>query len=141
MAHDSKERRGYASFSAIHPDEGTWDILVSKERAMFMAKMFGESGVKETTQTVPNSLADPLAIFEGMRRPVKDEDEDAWLCYVARPKARYWQGNTLQTSSERVFLVHVNEDRIAYNWRWEKTDPNDSDLPVDYENRFAKRRK
>ncbi len=39
----------------------------------------------------------------------------------------------------QVFLVFVNEDRVAYNWRWEQADPHKPDLPLGHEKRFKRR--
>jgi hypothetical protein len=30
----------------------------------------------------------------------------------------------------------VNEDRVAYNWRWEKVDDDNPNLPWNYKKRF-----
>ncbi|GMU24541.1 MAG: hypothetical protein AMXMBFR13_46150 [Phycisphaerae bacterium] len=39
----------------------------------------------------------------------------------------------------QVFLVFVNDEQIAYNWRWERSDPEEPTLPVDHQSRFKKR--
>jgi hypothetical protein len=36
----------------------------------------------------------------------------------------------------RVFLVFVNDEGIAYNWRWEIADPENVNLPREYATRF-----
>jgi len=38
-----------------------------------------------------------------------------------------------------VFLVFVNDEGIAYNWRWEKADEDEPDLPRRFKTRFKKR--
>jgi len=38
-----------------------------------------------------------------------------------------------------VYLVFVNEEGVAYNWRWEKCDADDLTLPIDHATRFRKR--
>jgi hypothetical protein len=38
-----------------------------------------------------------------------------------------------------VYLVFVNDEGVAYNWRWEKAEPEQPDLPVDHQTRFKKR--
>jgi hypothetical protein len=35
--------------------------------------------------------------------------------------------------------VFVNDERVAYNWRWEHADPDDHRLPVGYKDRFRDR--
>ena len=39
----------------------------------------------------------------------------------------------------QVYLVCVNDDGVAYNWRWEKADPDDLRLPQNHANRFKKK--
>lgn len=39
----------------------------------------------------------------------------------------------------QVFLVFVNDEKVAYNWRWEKSDPQDPDLPQGWQERFKQR--
>ena len=39
----------------------------------------------------------------------------------------------------QVYLVFVNDEGVAYNWRWEKADPDAPTLPIDYETRFRTR--
>jgi hypothetical protein len=36
-------------------------------------------------------------------------------------------------------LVFVNDEGVAYNWRWDKADPDEPTLPVGYQTRFRKR--
>jgi hypothetical protein len=38
-----------------------------------------------------------------------------------------------------VYLVFVNDETVAYNWRWEKADPDQPTLPVGHATRFKKR--
>jgi hypothetical protein len=37
-----------------------------------------------------------------------------------------------------VYAVFVNDEGVAYNWRWEKADPDQPSLPVGYQDRFKK---
>jgi hypothetical protein len=39
----------------------------------------------------------------------------------------------------QVFLVFVNDEGVAYNWRWEKSDPSDPYVPEGHSERFRKR--
>lgn len=39
----------------------------------------------------------------------------------------------------QIYRVFNNEDRVAYNWRWEKADADQPGLPRDYEKRFKRR--
>ncbi len=86
-------------------------------------------------------LQRPTAIFQGLRR---DEDEDrtgaGWRCYSGRPdKAFAADGTERRPYPGQVFLVFVNDEGVAYNWRWEKADPDNPDLPVDHAIRFKQR--
>jgi hypothetical protein len=40
---------------------------------------------------------------------------------------------------EQVYLVFVNDENIAYNWRWEKCDAEGPTLPENHVSRFKKR--
>ena len=89
---------------------------------------------------MPAILQRPKAIFEGLRR---DEDEDprsvGWRCYCGIPDSSYRRdGTETAPYSNQVYLVFVNEDGVAYNWRWEKADADNLNLPVGYQNRFKK---
>lgn len=39
----------------------------------------------------------------------------------------------------QVYLVFVNDEGVAYTWRWEKADPDDLNLPQNHPQRFKKR--
>ncbi len=39
----------------------------------------------------------------------------------------------------QVYLVFINDDGVAYNWRWDRADPDEPSLPVGYQTRFRKR--
>jgi hypothetical protein len=39
----------------------------------------------------------------------------------------------------QVYLVFINDERVAYNWRWEKADPDNLNLPIGHETRFKQR--
>lgn len=90
---------------------------------------------------MPMILQKPTAIFEGLRR---DEDEDrggyGWRCYCGVPAQSYRSdGTAVPPYHSQVYLVFVNDERVAYNWRWEKADPDNPKLPLGYETRFKQR--
>jgi hypothetical protein len=90
---------------------------------------------------LPAVLQKPNAIFEGLRH---DDDEDrrnvGWRCFCGLPENSYrTDGTQAAAYPNQVFLVFVNEDRVAYNWRWEKADPEDPSLPINHEKRFKRR--
>jgi hypothetical protein len=92
-------------------------------------------------EVVPQVLQQHGPVGEGLRR---DEDEDArgvgWRCSCGLPdRSSTPDGERCPPRRERVFLVFVNADRVAYNWRWEPADPDDRTLPRDLEDRFRRR--
>ena len=95
---------------------------------------------KECAFIVPYILQTPTAIFEGIRQ---EEDEDqrgvGWRCYCGVPTCAYRaDGTEVNAYPGQVFLVFVNQDRTAYNWRWERAHPESSRLPIDHDIRFRK---
>jgi hypothetical protein len=89
---------------------------------------------RELAFTVPRALLNPVAIFRGVR----EEGEPEWLCYVSRPGQayNYRTRDVCQAWPGEVFLIFVNDDRIIYDWRWEKADSSDPNLPENYGVRF-----
>jgi len=95
----------------------------------------------ECAHLVPFTLQKPTAIFEGL---TEERDEDrrgvGWLCYCSKPAFRFDEdGNRLPVIDGRVFLVFVNAKKVAYNWRWDRADSEDSDLPENHEARFQRK--
>ena len=88
----------------------------------------------------PRDPAAPTAVFEGLRR---DEDEEpkgvGWRCYCGVPDCSYRRdGTETAPYPNRVYLVFVNDEGVAYNWRWEKADTDKAKLPVDHLTRFKR---
>ncbi len=103
----------------------------------------GLGHAQECGKIVPAILQRPTAIFEGLRR---DEDEDrwgfGWRCYCGLPEHSYRSdGAAGRPYPGQVYLVFVNDEQVAYNWRWEKADPDDLTLPLDHALRFKQRLK
>jgi hypothetical protein len=97
--------------------------------------------VKECGYIVPAILSAPSAIFEGLRR---DEDDDkwgcGWRCYCGIPQCAYTSGGSeIPVYRDQVYLVFVNDEKVAYNWRWEKCEPGEPTLPFGYSERFKTR--
>ncbi len=95
---------------------------------------------KECAYVVPMILQQPTAVFEGLRR---DEDEDrtgyGWRCYCGIPERAYSaDGTAMRPYPGQVYLVFVNDEGVAYNWRWEPADPEDPRLPAGYQDRFRR---
>jgi len=95
---------------------------------------------KETAFNVPHVLQSPTAIFEGLKQ---EEDEDprgeGWLCYCGLPPHSYSEsGAEVPPWRGHVYLVFVNREWVAYNWRWEKSDSMSPMLPIKHGERFKK---
>lgn len=105
-------------------------MLISYDRIQAVGRRsMGQT--KECAYVVPMVLQKPTAIFEGL---TSDEDEDkrgyGWRCYCGTPDHAYDpHGNQIFPYPNQVFLVFVNEDRVAYTWRWELGDPDNPGLP------------
>jgi hypothetical protein len=96
---------------------------------------------KECGYLVPQILQKPTAVFEGL---CEDEDEDrrgyGWRCYCGTPAQSYRRdGSATRPYPDQVYLVFVNDEHVAYNWRWEMCDPDDPNLPINHRTRFKKR--
>ena len=134
-------RRDYLAFGAIEPSKGRlYTVHISYDRLQWIAH-FGVGRIEEARYTVPFVLQKPRAIFEGL---CSDDDEDrrgcGWRCYCARPAVRYMcDGEERDFPEDRVFVAFVNTEKVVYNWRSVPNDPNDSELPMDYETRFKRR--
>jgi hypothetical protein len=142
MADKEDSRRQYLTLQAIEPKDGTLscEVLISYDRMQAVARR-SLGHAKECGLIVPAILQTPTAIFEGLRR---DEDEDrwgfGWRCYCGVPEHSYRQdGAEGKSYPGQVYLVFVNDERVAYNWRWERADPDDPKLPLGHETRFKRR--
>jgi hypothetical protein len=142
MEQPSEGRRDRTILLAIEPRDGTLscEVQISFDRMQVVARR-GLGHIKECGYIVPAILERPVAIFEGLRR---DEDEDrwgyGWRCYCGLPDSAYRiDGSSIPPYSGQVYLVFVNDERVAYNWRWEKADPDDRKLPIDHATRFKQR--
>jgi hypothetical protein len=136
MAKES--RRDRLCIHALDPvTRQTCVVQISQQRLLTIAK-WGAWAVKEAAENVPLVLQHPLAIFQGLRR---DEDEDprgtGWRCYCGKPSTKYLKnGSEANADAGQVFLVFVNDESVAYNWRWESVDPENPDYPKSCETRF-----
>jgi len=141
MAEKGETRRQYILLDAINADDGKlFKIQVSFDRMQAVARR-SLGHASECGYILPVILQKPTAIFEGLRH---DDDEDrrgvGWRCYCGVPSNCYRPDGTVAPPYPRqVFLVFVNEDRVAYNWRWEKADEKDGNLPINHAERFKRR--
>ena len=137
----SQSRRRPICLDAVDPVTGkTCQVQISHGRMQAIAtRTMGAA--KECAFTVPYVLKNPTGIFEGLR---EDEDEDrggvGWRCYCGIPPCAYHaDGTDRPPYPNQLFLVFVNDEGVAYNWRWEKADEADPNLPQHHNARFKKR--
>lgn len=134
-------RRQYLTLDAVNPIDGTMGrVQISFDRMQTVGRRsMGQA--KECGIIVPMILQKPTAVFEGLRR---NEDEDrqeaGWRCYCGIPDHAYHPDGTERAPYPRqVYLVFVNDQGIAYNWRWEKADADDPRLPREHGARFKRK--
>ncbi len=82
---------------------------------------------------LPSVLQKPTAVFRGLLRE-KDQERSGrgWLCYCGRPEYAYDRdGGRVPPREGFVFLAFMTDDFVVYNWRWEKANPEDPNLPLE----------
>jgi len=140
MVDKEEYRRQYITVAAIDPADGkTCEVMISYDRMQAVGRR-SMGHASECALIVPLILQQPAAIFEGLRR---DEDEDrtcyGWRCYCGIPDHAYLRdGTAIPSYPGQVYVVFVNDEGIAYNWRWEEADPDNPQLPIDFQDRFRK---
>lgn len=141
MVDKEESRRKGLILQAVNPVDGTvCELQISFERMQTVARR-SLGHAKECGYIVPMILQKPTAIFEGLRR---DEDEDprgiGWRCYCGIPERGYSSDGTPgRPYPNQVYLVFVNEEGVAYNWRWERADADNPTLPQNHDTRFKQR--
>lgn len=138
---DERETPGRVSLRAIDPQTGKDTAVLISHRRMHAVAQRSLGHAKECGILVPFTLQQPTAIFEGLR---KDEDEDSrtpgWYCYCSKPPCSFNENGEEQPAyPNQVFLVFVNREKVAYNWRWAKACPSDDQLPENHEERFERK--
>lgn len=137
MRPDIPVPRDCSPIPALNPSTGEqWTLLIRHKKLDETAKR-GMGAARELAHTVRQVVLHPTAVFKGVREEVEEE----WLCYVGTPETayNYRTGDARPAWEGEVFLVFVNDDRIVYNWRWEKADSRYRDLPLNFEDRFDQR--
>ena len=141
MSDKSESRREGLLIQAIDPGDGKLcEVQISHSRIQAVGRRsMGQA--KECAYTVPHILQHPTAIYEGLRR---EEDEDrwgtGWRCYCGIPEHSYQaDGSEGHPYRGQVYLVFVNDEGVAYNWRWEPADADNPRLPGGHETRFTTR--
>jgi hypothetical protein len=141
VADEAPSRREMLTLKAFDPATGgEIDVHISYLRLQALGKRsMGQT--KEAAEVVPQVLMSRGPVFEGL---TTDADEDSrgvgWRCYCGIPDRSYTpDGDRCPPRRGQVYLVFLNEDRVAYSWRWEKADPDNPDLPIGYQERFKRR--
>lgn len=149
MAEGGEARRDRLQYTALDPDpnhpdgsnDGQRTVFVSHTRLLAIAKR-GAGQVLEARDLVPDALNNPTAVFEGLRWD-EDEPKDGtagWRCYSTTPDFSYSaDGERRGPYPQKVFIVFVNDQGVAYNWRWERADPDNPGSPRSSETRFKRR--
>jgi hypothetical protein len=131
-------RRDRLCVQALDPENRHSCIIqISHERLLTVAK-WGAWAVREAAELVPFVLQHPVAVFQGLRR---DSDEDpggtGWRCYSGSPAVKFAKdGSESNPEPNQVFLVFVNDEGVAYNWRWEPAALEAPGFPRGYDTRF-----
>jgi len=134
-------RREYLTIKALDPISGKMGTVQVSFNRMQAVGRRSMAHAKECGYILPEILQQPTAVFEGL---CEDDDEDprgvGWRCYCGIPeKAYHSDGSARSPYPGQVYVAFVNDEQVAYNWRWEKADPDDPDLPLNHEQRFQKR--
>jgi hypothetical protein len=131
---------GYLTIKADDGQRGLIDVLISHDRLIAIAAR-SKGQILEASELIPAILQKPAAIFEGLCQDVDEDNRGVgWRCYAGIPSHSYTiDGQKRPTWEDEVFLVFVNSDFVAYNWRWEKCDLDNPALPLRHASRFTKR--
>jgi hypothetical protein len=123
-------RREPFTFDAFDPKTETCRVYIRERRLLTVARL-GKWKLLEARELVPAVLEDPSVIFEGLRwEDDEDQDRPGWRCYCGKPSCMYdKRGDKVDSDPNQVFLVFVNDERVAYNWRWEFADEADTEIP------------
>ena len=117
-------RRDYITLLAIEPKDGTFscEVQISFERMQAVGRR-SMGHAKEC----------------GL---IEDEDRwgYGWRCYCGLPERSYRQdGSATPPYRGQVYLVFINDERVAYDWRWETADAENLSLPMGHQTRFKQR--
>ena len=142
MSKKAKKRRENLKIQAIDPQTGRMDyIVISSERLLRVGKR-SKSQTMEAAYTLIDTVQNPQHIFEGIRwdEDERSSDVPGWRCYCKKPTKRYkFEGVPVRADPNKVFMVFVNENKVAYLWYWHTADDDDKTLPLGHEKRFKKK--
>jgi hypothetical protein len=127
-------------FPALDPATGEYGTPVRvTPRRQEMCTRRSKGAVAELAYLVSEALKSPNHIYEGIRWNEDDDsqDSDGWRCYCLKPEFAFNNDGERRPAYEgEVFLVFVNTDRVAYNWRWEKCHEFEPSHVQRFETRF-----
>ncbi len=128
-------RRGFEVRPAIDPhDGGQWDIRLNMEE-IARRRITSRGRLLEIAHVATEILLHPSAIFQGLR----GEKEESWICYSGQPtKAFHTEGTRRNPYPGQTYLVFVNSERVAYDYRWEGADPDFPGRPAGWRTRFTR---
>jgi hypothetical protein len=138
---EQETKRQNLAINAINPKDGKeLAVQIAYERLQALGKI-NCGYVCETAFIVPKILQKPTAIFEGL---CWDEDEDSrgygWRCYCGIPDRSYDRdGNQRPPYPGQVYVIFINDEKVAYLWHWVECDPKNPELPIGYKERFKER--
>ena len=134
---DTETRRNSLCIRAVDPKTGKNSIAVylDYKKIQIIGKR-SKGQLLEAAEIVPYVLQNFRQVFEGL---CWDEDEKGargvgWRCYCGLPLYAYSADGTQRQPYEgEVYLVFIDDENVAYNWRWEKSDCADKGLPNEYD--------
>jgi hypothetical protein len=124
------------------PDGGTAPFFIDRGE-LEIVRLDGPAWKFQDARFIPESVADPDVIFEGLRRPNQSES----LCYSVRPTQDpdEEQDEIAAETIPRygyVFLAFVYLGMMGYvvfDWEWREEDPDQPGHPVNWATDFARR--
>ncbi len=127
------------AIEALEPITGKTHVVCVSPRAIVAAGKRSMGQALECAELVPLVLQKPTHVWRGLRW---DDDEihsnsPGWLSYCKIPPHSYSEdGVKERPRPNRVFMVCVNVEGIAYRWWWVPCDPRNPEYPEQYDERF-----
>jgi hypothetical protein len=127
----------------VLPDGQRWPFFIDR-RTLDLQKEYGFSDKYVNVRFVPLVIADPDAIFKGLRRPNQFEG----LCYSVRPERDPDDddddhgGFAALPRYGAVFLAFVEVRELGYvvfDWEWRDEDPDEPGHPLGWKQDFAEK--
>lgn len=131
-------RRGFHNLDALDPFSKSgefWHLRLDLEKVKHrISKVHGIREQKNILNCLPLAIKYPTSIFGGIR-------EDGYcggFCYCGLPPIAYDKnGNEISPFKDEVFAVFTNDERVIFEWRWERVSPANNRCPENFNDRFA----